>query len=173
MRRFLDLLDRIESLFAAMATLILVAVTLSVCADVLLRSVFNSPLTWVVEIDEYALLYITFLGTAWALRTGSHVRVDILIGLFPPGGRRIFGMTSSLLGILVSLVLLIWGVVTTWDKFLTGAYKPTLIEVPTWIVIIVIPVGSLLLGIRFLRNLVDYATGQRVDRTEAEEASGD
>jgi C4-dicarboxylate transporter DctQ subunit len=165
------LLDRIEGSLAAAAAIILVAVTLSVCVDVLMRTLFNSPIVWVVEIDEYALLYITFLGTAWTLRQGSHVRVDILIGLLPPGGRRILGMISSLLGIIVSVVLTAWGTMVTWDKFVTAAYKPTVINFPTWIVVIIIPIGSLFLTIRFARNLVEYATGERFDRTEAEEAS--
>jgi C4-dicarboxylate transporter DctQ subunit len=170
-KRLFRLLDRIEGWLAAAATILLVAVTLSVCADVLMRTLFNSPIIWVVEIDEYALLYITFLGTAWTLRQGSHVRVDILIGLFPPAGRRILGMISSFLGIMVSVVLMAWGVVVTWDKFVSHAYKPTVINFPTWIVVIIIPIGSLFLAIRFARNLAEYASGERFDRTEAEEAS--
>lgn len=172
MKGLLRILDRIEGALAAVAIVLLVVVTLSVCLEVVMRYGFNAPLVWVVETGEYALLYITFLGTAWALRNGGHVRVDIILGLFSQRMRRVFGVISSGLGIVISLVLTIWGVVVTWDKFASSAYKPTVVEFPTWIVVIIIPIGSLFLGIRFLRNLVEYAKGERFDRTEAEEAAG-
>jgi C4-dicarboxylate transporter DctQ subunit len=169
-KRLLRLLDRIEGLLAAVATILLVAVTLSVCVDVLMRYGFNAPLVWVVETGEYALLYITFLGTAWTLHKGGHVRVDIILGLFSQTTRRVLGMISSSLGVIISLVLTIWGFLVTWDKFASDAYKPTVVEFPTWIVVIVIPIGSIFLGIRFMRIFAEYANGTRLDRTEAEEA---
>ncbi len=172
MKGLLRLLDIIEGALAAAAILLLVVVTLSVCLEVVMRYGFNSPLVWVVEIGEYALLYITFLGTAWALRDGGHVRVDIILGLFSQKMRRIFGVISCTLGIIISLVLTVGGAYVTWEKFTSSAYKPTVVEFPTWIVVIVIPIGSLFLGVRFLRLLVEYAKGERFDRTEAEEAAG-
>lgn len=171
MKGMLRLLDRIEGIFAGVAIFILVIVTLAVCLEVVMRYAFNSPLIFVVEIAEYALLYITFLGTAWTLRNNGHVRVDIMLGLFSQTTRRVFGVISSGLGVVISLVLTIWGVLVTWDKFSSDAYKPTVLEFPTWIVVIVIPIGSIILGLRFARNLAEYATGERVDRTEAEEAA--
>jgi TRAP-type C4-dicarboxylate transport system permease small subunit len=167
----LRILDLIEGALAALAILLLCAVTLSVCLEVLMRYGFNSPLIWVVEIGEYALLYITFLGTAWALKNGSHVRVDIILGLFSQTTRRVLGVISSSLGVIISIVLTVCGILVTWDKFASHAYKPTVVEFPTWIVVIVIPIGSFFLGVRFLRILVEYWTGERVDRTEAEEAA--
>lgn len=171
MKGLLRRLDKIEDALAGVAIFLLVIVTLSVCLEVVMRYGFNSPLIFVVEIGEYALLYITFLGTAWALRNGGHVRVDIILGLFSQATRRVFGIIASGLGIMISLVFTIWGVLATWEKFVTGSYKVTVVEFPTWIVLIVIPFGSFFLGIRFLRNLVEYWTGERLDRTEAEEAA--
>ena len=60
-----------ERVCASAATLIFVAMMLVVCAEVLLRYGFNSPISWVVEISEYALLWITFLGAAWVLRAAA------------------------------------------------------------------------------------------------------
>lgn len=162
----LRLLDTIENVMAAAATMLLVAVTASVCLEVFMRYALNSPLTWVVELSEYALLYICFLGAPWALRNGTHIRIDIFLSAFPQRWRQRFGVLSSLLGLGISLVLLIWGVVATWDKFQSGAYKATVVEFPGWIVVAVIPLGSLILGLQFLRHLVGYATGAKIDRSD-------
>ncbi len=164
MTRLLNTLDRIENAMAGLATLLLVGITGAVCLEVFMRYVINQPLVWVVELSEYALLYICFLGTAWALRNDNHVKVDIVLNTLPHRVRRVLGVISSLLGISIAAILLIWGTLATWEKFQSGAYNPTVVEFPAWIVLICIPLGSFFLGIRFLRNLVEYAAGTHEDR---------
>lgn len=165
MSRLLRILDRIEDAMSAGAILLLVAITLMVCLEVFMRYALNDPLVWVVEFAEYSLLYICFLGAAWALRENNHVRVDIFLSAFSDRWRQRLGVVSSLLGLCVSSVLMIWGALAVWEKYVTGAYNPTVVEFPTWIVLLCIPLGSLVLGTRFLRNMIEYATGVRNDRT--------
>lgn len=164
MTRLLRVLDRIEDAMAAMAIMLLVGITVAVCLEVFMRYVVNQPLVWVVELSEYALLYICFLGTAWALRNDAHVKVDIVLIVLPPRVRLVLGVISSLLGLCIAAILFIWGTLATWEKFQSGAYNPTVVEFPSWIVLLCIPLGSLFLGIRFLRNLIEYATGTHEDR---------
>ena len=171
MHRLDRVLGRIEDVMATAAILLLVAVTLSVCLEVFMRYALNSPLIWVVELSEYALLFICFLGTAWALRNGTHIRIDLILSMFPDRWRQVFGIVASLFGISVSLVLTIWGTLVTWDKFQSGAYKATVVEFPGWIVIAVIPFGALFLGLRFAHNLIGYATGEKIDRPDYEAMS--
>ena len=165
MQRLLRILDRIEDAMSFGAILLLAAITAAVCLEVFMRYVLNDPLVWVVEFSEYALLYICFLGTAWALREGNHVRVDIFLSAFSQRWRQRFGVVSSLLGLGIASVLVIWGALAVREKFISGAYNPTVVEFPTWIVLLCIPVGSLILALRFLRNMIEYAAGVRSDRT--------
>ncbi len=134
-----------------------------VCIAVLLRDGFNSPITWGVEISEYALLWITFLGSAWVLRTGGHVRVDLVLQFLGPAGLRICGMISSALGALGTAVIFVFGIIATWNAYIQGAYKPTVVNVPTWMVVIVIPVGALLLSIRFMRMFIEHQSRTEFD----------
>jgi len=159
--RLLRILAACENASAAGATLIFVAMTLVICAEVLMRYGFNSPISWVVEISEYALLWITFLGTAWVLRNGGHVRVDILLQYLSPAALRACGLVSSAGGALTTLVLFGFGVDATWSAYARHAFKPTGIDVPTWMILIVIPIGALLLFFRFARLFFEYYTRQR------------
>lgn len=165
MPRLLRILEWIEDAMSFGAILLLAAITAAVCLEVFMRYVLNDPLVWVVEFSEYALLYICFLGTAWALREGNHVRVDIFLSAFSERWRQRFGVVSSLLGLGIASVLVIWGALAVREKFISGAYNPTVVEFPTWIVLLCIPVGSLILALRFLRNMIEYAAGVRSDRT--------
>lgn len=150
-----------ENALAAVGCAIFAFITLTICAEVLLRYGFNRPITWVVEISEYALLWITFLGTSWVLRQGGHVRVDILLQYLSPSALRICGLMSSASGVLTSLVLIVFGANVTLTAMDRGSFKPTGIDIPTWIVVVVIPVGGLLLCLRFLRMFVEYYTRER------------
>ena len=161
MNRLLRILSVCEGVCAAGATLLFVAITVAICAEVLLRYGFNSPIAWVVELSEYALLWITFLGASYVLRHGGHVRVDILLQYLSPAALRVCGMVSAASCALTSLVILVFGIDATWTAYQRGAYKPTGIDVPTWIVLIVIPIGALLLLLRFARLFLEYRSRAR------------
>jgi TRAP-type C4-dicarboxylate transport system permease small subunit len=150
-----------EDALALLATALFVGVTLAVCAEVLLRYGFNQPIRWIVEVSEYSLLWITFLGAAWVLRQGGHVRVDILLHFLSPAALRRCGLFSAAAGALTTLVLLIFGADATWTAYVRGSYKPTGINIPSWIVLGSIPIGALLLFLRFNVLFVEYWTRQR------------
>lgn len=160
LKRLGDWLDWLEDRMAMCAIAILVAVTACVVFEVFMRKLFNLSQIWVIELSEYALLYITFLGAAWVLHQGGHVRVDVFLNMAPPGLRRIFGTISTSLGLVISLLLTVFGVGATWNAYARGMFKATLVEFPTWIVLLAIPLGSLMLTIRFARQLIAHIRGQ-------------
>ncbi|MBO33689.1 MAG: hypothetical protein CMM74_12060 [Rhodospirillaceae bacterium] len=148
--------DFVENTFASLAIIILIFITGSVCLEVVMRYGFDNPLIWVVEVSENALLFIAFLGAAWVLRNKGHVQVDILINSIRKKHFHRLGILTSLIGVAVSAILAIWGAITTWDHWMRGIYKPTVLEIPSWILLIVIPIGSFLLGIRFIRQAITH-----------------
>jgi len=74
--------DFILNTLAGIAGFLIVFATLSVGISVVMRYFFNSPVSWVTEICEYILLYITFLVAAWVLRKEGHVKMDLIIDQF-------------------------------------------------------------------------------------------
>ena len=157
------IIARIENAFAVLAVAILLACTAAVCADVVLRYAFNRPLTWVTEVTEYALVYITFLGIAWAVPRKGHVVVDVFVSPLPPRGKALAEMFNNLVALAISVMLTVWGMLTTLDAYARGLFKPTTLAVPTWIVLAVIPVGCAVLSLRFIveaaRSAGDLARG--------------
>ena len=55
--------DRLVSLFWALAVILIALNMLMVCTLVFMRYVLKNAPAWVIEVTEYSLLYITFLGT--------------------------------------------------------------------------------------------------------------
>lgn len=161
------ILARIENTFAALAVAILLACTAAVCVDVVLRYAFNRPLVWVTEVTEYALVYITFLGIAWAVPRKGHVVVDVFVSPLPPRGKALAQVFNNLVALAISVMLTIWGLLTTLDAYARGLFKPTTLAVPTWIVLAIIPVGCAVLSIRFIvesaRSFGELVRGGTVD----------
>jgi TRAP-type C4-dicarboxylate transport system permease small subunit len=135
-----------------LAGVLLCFILLSVCSEVILRYFFESPTIWVIEISEAGLVYITFLGLAWVLKRGKHVSLDILVSRLKPRSQSLLGVFSSLVGAAAFLVVTWYGAAETWDHFVRGTFRSTLLEVPNAAILIIIPVGGFLLFIQFLRE---------------------
>jgi TRAP-type C4-dicarboxylate transport system permease small subunit len=158
-QRILRVFDRLINLMTFLAGLILLFIMLSVCLEVILRYFFNRPLVWVIEVTECLLLYLTFLASAWLLREEGHVKIDILLGYFGARSQAFLGVVSSLIGVVVSLVLTIYGAGVTWDYFQRGIYTPTAMEIPVSAIILIIPLGGFMLLVQFCRRSVNYFAG--------------
>lgn len=144
--------DSLLNGLAHVAGLLVVTVTFSVLYEVAARYFFNSPTIWAVDLTEYSLVYITFLGTPWVLRDHAHTRVELVVERLRPGLR-------SGLGILVSLVaasgvvVMAWeGAWETWESYRGGYAELKAWRVYRWPLILPICVGSLMLVVEFLRQ---------------------
>lgn len=144
--------DSILNVFAFLCALLLAFILLSICLEVIMRYFLNRPLVWVIEMTEYALLYITFLGAAWLLRREGHVTVDILLVRLGPKSQGALGFFSSIIGFIISLVLIWYGADVAWDHYLRGVFKPTVLQFPTAPILAIIPIGSVVLAMQFIRR---------------------
>ena len=57
---------------------------LSVFLNVVLRTFFNSGLTWSEEVARYLFVYVTYIGAISAMRANGHLGVDTLISRVKP-----------------------------------------------------------------------------------------
>ena len=159
MKRLLDIFDRTLNVMTFLAGMLLVFIMLSVFMEVILRSFFNRPQIWVTEVTECLLLYITFLGAAWLLREEGHVKVDVILNRLKPKAVALLGIISSLIGLFVSVALTIYGLGVTWNYFQRGIYTPTALEIPVFAILAIIPIGSLMLFIQFIRRTGKFVAG--------------
>lgn len=150
------LFDAVVNGFAVIAGVILILVMLSVCLDVVMRYFLKLPMVWVDELAEYALLFITFLGTTWVLRQpDGHVIVDVIGSQLSPPKRNVLAIIASVVGIVTCGIVTYFGVKVTWGLFARGIYNPTTLEIPRGILVAVIPAGSFLLCLQFIERLAN------------------
>lgn len=155
----MQLLKRSESIFelivnysVIIAAAILIFVTLSVSAEVVLRYFLGRPTVWVVEIAGYSLLYITFLVVAWIQKRQKHVKMDLVFNRLNSKIRSIVSLFTSMISTLICFILTLYGAKVTLYFFRAGYPTPTPLRIPKFIIVFIIFFGSLLLLIQFIRT---------------------
>lgn len=154
---------------ASVAGFLLIFMMLSICVELVCRRM-GRPLMWVMEVTEYSLLYITFLGAAWVLEREGHVKMDIIVNALKSETQALAGIITSIIGSAMSLYLMVYGTKVTWDYFKRDVIECTPLLMPTFIILLIIPIGSILLFIQFLRRAYGYfvhwkaLSGEKIDK---------
>ena len=161
-----SIFDRITNLFAFLAGALIILAMISVVADVTKRSLTGSSIVGVMEITEYSLVWITFLGTTWLLRKEKHVVMDLVINRLNQKTQSMVNLITSILCIIVCFILTWYGIEVTWEYFQQG-YVRTSPLMPLYApLLVIIPIGSFLLIIQFLRRTYGYLVNWRSLQTK-------
>jgi C4-dicarboxylate transporter, DctQ subunit len=151
LNRIMAIFDKVVTVFAIIAGCLIIGLMLLVNLDVLLRGV-NHPTSWGVEISGYLLLFTAFLGAAWLLRDDGHVSVDIVFNRLSPKGQALLNFITSIIGTISCLVLTLYSCQVTLRNYQEHIYVATLLQPPSFALLIVIPIGGFLLFIQFVRR---------------------
>lgn len=149
-------IKRVNYLCATLAGLILLFISISIFIDVFSRYLFNAPSIWITEVSSYLFLYVIFLGTAYALDQGLHIRVTFLRDRFDRSVRKFLDLLTSLLSIAFCAVLLWQTSEMTWSAYSEGWISPTILGVSHYLIYISMVIGSLLLLLTFILRTVVF-----------------
>lgn len=82
MKNFRKILGRVDDAIAATEDIIIIVIHALIAGlvvlSVVLRYVFNDPLTWGEELIVALLTWMVFLGAAAAVRSQMHIRIDVV-----------------------------------------------------------------------------------------------
>lgn len=156
-----SIFDRTISSLAALAGILLSFMILAVTYQIVTRYFLGRSPVWVIEISEYILLWITFLSTAWVLRREGHVKMDFVLAQLSPRTQSMINAITSIIGVIVFLLIAWYGTKVTWDHFQLGYFIAKPLRTPSYFVIWVIPAGSFLFSIQFLRKAYDHLKSWR------------
>ena len=153
--------ERIIGVMALLAAILLTSVMLIVTLEVTWRFVTGHATFWVTEVCEYALLFITFLGTAWLLEQEGHVKLDVVLIRLKLRTQALLNTITSFIGAIIFLVVTWYSVESTLQHFQLGYFIDTTLQPPKWIMLAIIALGSLMLFFQFLRRTNGYLRGWR------------
>lgn len=103
MSKFMDKLFKGIDIFTGILTGLMV---LFVFLNVVLRTFFNSGLTWSEELSRYLFVYVTYIGAISAMRANGHLGVDTLISrMKPPVQMTMYVISQSLIAVIMGILI--------------------------------------------------------------------
>jgi TRAP-type C4-dicarboxylate transport system permease small subunit len=144
--------DKFINFLAFLSGILIVSLILIILYEVIMRYFIHKPVGWVVEICEYILLYITFLGVTWLLREGGHISVDIILNSLNINISNIIIRINSIVGAIACLFIVYYGISHTYHLYELKTMVIQTLNTPKWVLLAIIPFGSLLAAIQFIRN---------------------
>ncbi|KZB65177.1 MULTISPECIES: TRAP transporter small permease [Thalassospira] len=149
--------------------LLLASMTSLTFVNVVMRYVFNSGLTWALEITEFLFAWLILFGMSYGVKVGSHIGVDALVRLFPDRVQRVIGLIVVATGILYSSWLIIGGwELVSFNHMLEMEAEDS--PIMLWFVYLIMPVGAALLAFRLAQVGWRIITGKQVGFNLADEA---
>lgn len=151
---------RFESVLNLLGGGVILLLVLLATVNVLGRWIFSSPINGYVDWVEQGMAFIAFLGIAYTMRQGGHIRMDIVVGHLH--GRWLWAseLLSSCLMLLMTLILIYGSYLHFWRAFSIGDSSLD-INLPTWPAKLVVPVALTVLALRLLLQIWGYLRAVR------------
>ena len=158
MKRSIQKVDKCLSMIEnAVIILGLSAMFLILLAQVIMRYVFSRPLTWSEEAARFIFVYVSFIGISYAYRQKGHIRMEVVVNLFPQAVRRWLEVLINL-----GTIALFCYMIPFSFRFIgiQAGVKATATHIPMSIVYTALPLGMALSCVRLLISSLRIVWGE-------------
>ncbi len=155
----------LHHLESGLLTTLMVMMILMAFGQIVLRNVFDFSILWADPFLRHLVLWTGMLGAAMATRDGRHIKIDALSQLLPTRGRVFLALLTNLFSTFICS-LLVWAAV----KFVRDEMEfggNVFLDIPAWIVQLVLPGAFAIIAVRFLFLAIDSARGLRRGEAKA------
>ncbi len=154
-------LDALYDGAAALAAVFMVLLLVMVMASILGRQLhFNLP-----GVDAYAgymMAAAGFLAMAHTLKKGEHIRVTLLIAGLKGGAKKGFEVWSLFAASTLALLFAFYSSKLAWQSYAFHDISTSNDATPLWLPQLTMALGTLVLAVAFIDELVLELKGQRV-----------
>jgi len=106
--------ERLLTIINTIAALLLAGAVIMMTFQILLRTLFASPLSWIEEVSRYSFVWCVYLGCIIALANGTHIRVLVLVERFGKRGQQLSDALTWVVNVLAFGYLLYWSADLAW-----------------------------------------------------------
>lgn len=132
--------------------LLMLAMVVIIFAQVIARYALHNSLSWSEEIGRYLFVWMTFIGSAIAVRNKLHVSLDMLVTRLPPVLQKLC-LVISYVSMMIFTAVLIYGgylFVLRGSKQISAA-----MQIPMHYVYLVLPIGGGLIFFYLLKRFYE------------------
>lgn len=148
MRRILKEIEEKTTIFVF---IVMLAITFF---NVIGRYCLHASISFTEEITTNLFVLLSVIGTAIAARDRAHLGLGAITELLPKRTQTLLSGIANFLGGIFGIVLLITGISMVQNQIAISA-KTTTLMWPAWVFGIFLPIGGVLITIRFFENVIE------------------
>ncbi|MFA1820090.1 TRAP transporter small permease [Virgibacillus oceani] len=123
-----------------LTNILLIAFTVTIFFQVILRYLFGITIFWGEEFTRYSLVFLTFLGMALSTSEKTNIRITALIDMFPQYIRQWIEFTVNLLCISFVVIVSVY----SYDYLLNNMdFNSISLKIPMTIIYSIFPISGL------------------------------
>ncbi|MDQ0272006.1 TRAP transporter small permease [Cytobacillus purgationiresistens] len=155
MKKLYKLTDHLITMGAYISGLFIIVATFMIFFEIISRTVLGQPTIWATELSIYAIIGSCFFGSAYAVRTYSHITVDLIVNNVNDQFKTILAYLSNALGLVFSLIFTFYGFHHVMKTFELGVTSASLLRIPMYLPELLLPLGGILLCLAFIMQIID------------------
>ena len=166
MKKILALIDKLSIVTGKLASGCLFLVAMIVIYEVFMRYVLHLPTLWVSEAMGMGCALFYFLGTAWILQAGRHVKIETVYERVSPRVRAILDAATFIFFILYVGIMARTATLFFWDSFLRRESSGSPWNPPVYPIKFVMAMGFFMLilqgSAKFIRDIFFAIKGREL-----------
>ncbi|QQK74404.1 TRAP transporter small permease [Salicibibacter cibarius] len=144
------MINKIVNAMSTLGLILLVGLVIFIVVELISRNVFNFGIPGAVEITEYLIAYIAFLGAPWILKEDGHVKISLVIDRLSSKKRTAVLMTSSIIGFIATSIISVVGFLQVISLYNRNVLTETVLGLPLALLIAIVPISFLLIAAQFI-----------------------
>lgn len=141
------IVGRLRMIFVLLSGSALLVLTFMITADTFFRYVFNAPFPASVEISQLIQPYVVFLPFAFAMSTGTHVRVTLLTDRITGKARRFLDVLPFICGTVFFGIMTYVSWLKFWESFIIHEKMLAAVTLYWWVGKMAMPLGMVVITI--------------------------
>ena len=148
--------DKIVKYSGYLASALFIAIGFIVSYEVVMRYLFNSPTIWVNEVSRFLQIWATYLALTYSFHKQDFIRITVVYDRLNETGKKILDFISFIFIIIFSCFVVYYGWLIAYDSLKVGRTSSTILDVPSFLTELAIPLCFAFLVIRVILEAIRY-----------------
>jgi len=154
--------ERVMNVFAWVSAWLFVLSGFMLSYEVIARYFFLSPTRWAAELSQLCLIYGTLLAMPWILAHRRNIQINAVTARLTDQSQRFIGIMTMLILFVFCIYVTVFGWDIFYDSFERGRTTGSLLDMPSWIAELPVPVMFGLLAVQSVIEIGKLSTGQPI-----------
>ena len=166
MVKLIKYFEQMSLAFAWLAAWLFVLSGIMLSYEVMMRYFFISPTKWAAELSQLCLIYGTLLAMPWMLQNRRHIQINAVTERLDKKIQNLLSLLTLLILMVFSGYVTIYGWLIFYDSFERGRTTGSLLDLPSWIAELSIPLFFFILLIQAMIEAYKLFVGHSFFKSE-------